>query len=175
MAARVDTAELLAAAKKYFGYSQLRDFQLQAIRASLEHRDSCVVVATGAGKSLCYQMPPLLSGRVSVVISPLISLMEDQVSRLTQQGVRACHLAGHQQASVFEAAKRGKFLVVFLTPERAMTWLGALRELHRTTGEKPAWLCLTVLKALVCSPWTRHTACPSGAMSSDQSIASSTN
>src|SRR5437667_5612705 len=71
--------------KRYWGYDSLRPLQLAAIKAGLEHRDSLVVLPTGGGKSLCYQVPPEIAGRTDVVVSPLISLMKDQVDAL-----RAC-------------------------------------------------------------------------------------
>ena len=71
--------------KRYWGYDALRPLQLEAIMAGLEHRDSLVVLPTGGGKSLCYQVPPEIAGRTDIVVSPLISLMKDQVDAL-----RAC-------------------------------------------------------------------------------------
>ncbi|MCA9310537.1 MAG: DEAD/DEAH box helicase, partial [Phycisphaerales bacterium] len=68
-----------------WGYDRLRPMQESAIRAGLSGRDSLVVLPTGGGKSLCYQTPPLVAARTDVVVSPLISLMKDQVD-----GLRAC-------------------------------------------------------------------------------------
>src|SRR6516165_1756082 len=75
---------------KHWGFRTLRPLQEPAMRAVLESRDSLVVMPTGGGKSLCYQAPAVARGELSVVISPLISLMKDQVD-----GLRACGVAAH--------------------------------------------------------------------------------
>ncbi|HEX7421556.1 MAG TPA: DEAD/DEAH box helicase, partial [Thermoanaerobaculia bacterium] len=72
-------ARVLDVLKKTWGYDTLRPLQERAIEAVLARRDSLVVMPTGGGKSLCYQLPPLLTGELTVVVSPLISLMKDQV------------------------------------------------------------------------------------------------
>src|SRR5437762_7859124 len=74
--------------KRYWGYDSLRPLQLEAIMAGLEHRDSLVVLPTGGGKSLCYQVPPEIAGRTDIVVSPLISLMKDQVDALDRKSTR---------------------------------------------------------------------------------------
>ena len=76
---------ILEVVRRYWGFEKLRPLQEQAIGAGLDRRDSLVVMPTGGGKSLCYQIPPLLAERTVVVVSPLISLMKDQVD-----GLRAC-------------------------------------------------------------------------------------
>jgi ATP-dependent DNA helicase RecQ len=77
-----------AAVAKFWGYSELKPLQAEAIQAGIESADSLVVLPTGGGKSLCYQVPPVVSGRLDVVVSPLIALMKDQVDAL-----RACGYA----------------------------------------------------------------------------------
>jgi len=72
------TADILATVRRYWGFSELRPLQEQAIQAGLERRDSLVVMPTGGGKSLCYQVPAELAQRTDIVVSPLISLMKDQ-------------------------------------------------------------------------------------------------
>src|SRR5512135_1800156 len=94
------SAGILATVRRYWGYSELRPLQEQAIVAELEQRDSLVVMPTGGGKSLCYQVPPELAQRTDIVVSPLISLMKDQVD-----GLRACGYAAAALYSGMEAAK----------------------------------------------------------------------
>ncbi|MHC4861042.1 MAG: DEAD/DEAH box helicase, partial [Planctomycetota bacterium] len=82
----------LEAVRRYWGYDSLRPLQREAIEAGVTRRDSLVVLPTGGGKSLCYQVPPLIEGRTDVVVSPLISLMKDQVDALRAVGVPAAAL-----------------------------------------------------------------------------------
>src|SRR5215468_9105936 len=77
---------VLDVVRKYWGFDALRPLQAEAIRAGLEERDSLVVMPTGGGKSLCYQVPPLVDSRTDVIVSPLISLMKDQVDGLRENG-----------------------------------------------------------------------------------------
>src|SRR6266571_7879570 len=86
------TDEILATVHRYWGFSELRPLQEQAIRAGLERRDSLVVMPTGGGKSLCYQVPAELARRTDIVVSPLISLMKDQVDGLRECGYPAAAL-----------------------------------------------------------------------------------
>src|SRR6478672_2369744 len=89
---------LLAVVERHWGYSSLRPLQEQAMRAVLEGRDSLVVLPTGGGKSLCYQAPAVLRNSTTVVISPLISLMKDQVDSLISSGVSAIQLDSTQSS-----------------------------------------------------------------------------
>ncbi|KAL7988526.1 hypothetical protein Chor_007445 [Crotalus horridus] len=82
-----------------------------------ERRDNLVVMATGYGKSLCFQFPPVCTGGTGIVISPLISLMEDQVLQLEMSGVPACLLGSAQSKNIREEIKAGQYRVVYLTPE----------------------------------------------------------
>lgn len=85
-------SEVLGTIQRYWGFDSLRPIQEEAIRAGLKGRDSLVVMPTGGGKSLCYQAPPLLLNRLAVVVSPLISLMKDQVDGLRLAGYPAAAL-----------------------------------------------------------------------------------
>ena len=78
--------------KKYFGYDNFREGQAELVSSILSGRDTLGVMPTGAGKSVCYQVPALMFGGVTIVISPLISLMQDQVSSLVQSGIPAAFI-----------------------------------------------------------------------------------
>ncbi|KAJ4719262.1 ATP-dependent DNA helicase [Melia azedarach] len=107
--------------KKYFGYSEFRPYQKEVIQKIVaEKKDCLVVMATGSGKSLCYQVPPLITGRTAVVVSPLISLMQDQVMSLKQRGIKAEFLSSSQtDPTVQTKAETGHFHLLFMTPEKA--------------------------------------------------------
>jgi len=111
--------------QRYWGYGELRPLQEEAIQTVIEQRDSLVVMPTGGGKSLCYQVPPALVHRTDVVVSPLISLMKDQVDRLRQCGYRAAALHSGQPTDVqrkLEAEIRSRrHHLVFVSPERLLT------------------------------------------------------
>jgi ATP-dependent DNA helicase RecQ len=118
------TAGILATVHRYWGYSELRPLQEQAIRAGLEQRDSLVVMPTGGGKSLCYQVPAELAQRTDIVVSPLISLMKDQVDGLRECGYPAGALySGMQAHAVHETEEQfaaGRYRLLFVAPERLL-------------------------------------------------------
>src|SRR5437879_662464 len=91
--------ELKTVIQRHWGFESLRPLQEPAMRAVLEGRDSLVVLPTGGGKSLCYQAPPVLRGDTTVVVSPLISLMKDQVDGLRACGVAAAQINSSQTPS----------------------------------------------------------------------------
>src|SRR6266540_6345533 len=107
------TADILATVRHYWGFSELRPLQEQAIRAGLELRDSLVVMPTGGGKSLCYQVPAELAQRTDIVISPLISLMKDQVDGLRECGYPAAALYtgidGSQRRKIEQSLSAGQY------------------------------------------------------------------
>jgi ATP-dependent DNA helicase RecQ len=116
-------SELLAALKRYWGHSEFRPKQEEIIRTLLEGRDACVVMPTGGGKSLCYQLPAALwSDRTVVVISPLIALMQDQVAELEEAGISAAFLNStlgqNAQKKIIDRAKQGEYRLLYLSPER---------------------------------------------------------
>ncbi|XP_053669621.1 bifunctional 3'-5' exonuclease/ATP-dependent helicase WRN-like [Anopheles nili] len=101
-----------------FGHSSFRPMQWRIIRSIIdERRDNCVIMATGYGKSLTYQFPSVFLERLSFVVSPLISLMEDQVLSLNLYNIPACLLGTAQRANPIPEIKEGAFRVVYLTPE----------------------------------------------------------
>ncbi|KHN18629.1 uncharacterized protein LOC114396797 [Glycine soja] len=108
--------------KKYFGFSDFRPYQREVIEKIIEKRDCLVVMATGSGKSLCYQVPPLVAKKTGIVVSPLISLMQDQVMALKQRGIKAEYLGSTQKDfTVHSKAEHGQFDILFMTPEKACT------------------------------------------------------
>jgi ATP-dependent DNA helicase RecQ len=113
---------LLEVVKKHWGYDALRPLQREAMTAAVSGRDSLVVLPTGGGKSLCYQAPALLSDKLTVVVSPLISLMKDQVDRLLSKGVSAAFINSSLESSdrsrVQAGIARGEYKLIFVAPER---------------------------------------------------------
>ena len=116
---------LLQIVKNYWGFSELRPLQEEAIAAELSHRDSLVVLPTGGGKSLCYQAPPAVAGRTDIVVSPLISLMKDQVDGLLQCGYPAAALHSgltpNELRSAEGQAAEGRLRLLFVAPERLLS------------------------------------------------------
>jgi ATP-dependent DNA helicase RecQ len=116
---------VLDALKQYWGFDTIRPLQEQAIAASLARQDSVVVMPTGGGKSLCYQLPPLLTKGVCVVISPLIALMKDQVDALKLIGYPAAALNSSQSdeeaAAVWDDLRAGTLKLLYTSPERLFT------------------------------------------------------
>ncbi|RLM87531.1 hypothetical protein C2845_PM04G34160 [Panicum miliaceum] len=106
----------------YFGYSSFRPYQREIIQKVLDGRDCLVVMATGSGKSICYQIPPLVTKKTAVVVSPLLSLMQDQVMSLKQKGVKSEYLGSTQtNSSAFNEAEKGMLDVLYMTPEKAIS------------------------------------------------------
>ncbi|XP_062535891.1 bifunctional 3'-5' exonuclease/ATP-dependent helicase WRN-like isoform X2 [Armigeres subalbatus] len=108
----------IVALEQHFGHSIFRPMQWTIIRSIIEdRRDNCAIMATGYGKSLIYQYPSVFLQRLTLVISPLISLMEDQVLSLNLSNIPSCLLGSAQTANPVPDIKAGKFRVVYLTPE----------------------------------------------------------
>ena len=107
--------------KEVFGYEEFRPLQREIIEAVLEKRDSLVIMPTGGGKSLCYQIPAIIFDGLTVVVSPLISLMKDQVDQLGELGVKAVFLNSsllpHEYARNVEEVRSGKAKLLYVAPE----------------------------------------------------------
>ncbi|HSM83160.1 MAG TPA: DNA helicase RecQ [Nodosilinea sp.] len=136
---------LETALKHHFGYDQFRPGQRSVIEALLKNQDALVIMPTGGGKSLCYQLPALLKLGVMVVVSPLIALMQDQVDSLLDNGVAATYLNSSLDFNAIrqrEAALRaGQIKLLYLSPERLIkdreinpACLGLLNQLIQTVG-----------------------------------------
>ena len=115
-------ADLLTPLRRYWGYSAFRPLQERIVKSLLAGHDTCVVMPTGGGKSLCYQLPAVMSERTAVVISPLIALMQDQSAQLAQMGIPAAvlnsTLSSDEQARVMRQAREGAYRLLYLSPER---------------------------------------------------------
>lgn len=113
------------ALKAVFGYDSFRQGQESVINAVLDGRDILAVMPTGAGKSLCYQVPAMLLSGVTLVISPLISLMQDQVKALNEAGVDAAFinssLSEKEMHDTFKNASKGQYKIIYVAPERLMS------------------------------------------------------
>lgn len=118
-------SNIAALLKKYFGYASFREGQSEVVEMLLSGRDVLAVMPTGAGKSICFQLPALALEGVSLVISPLISLMKDQVNSLVQAGIPAAFLNSslteRQYSLALENAISGKYKIIYVAPERLDT------------------------------------------------------
>jgi ATP-dependent DNA helicase RecQ len=115
--------ELVDTLQRYWGYDTFRPGQEAVVRSIAAGRDACVVMPTGGGKSLCYQLPAVLdAARTVVVVSPLIALMQDQVAQLEQMGIPAAFvnssLAGPERSQILKRAMAGEFRLLYFSPER---------------------------------------------------------
>jgi ATP-dependent DNA helicase RecQ len=111
-----------AVLRRYWGYHEFRPKQENVIRSLLAAHDTCVVMPTGGGKSLCYQLPAVILGKTAVVVSPLIALMQDQAAQLAQMGIPAAAINSFQSSverrQVMEKAARGEYRLIYLSPEK---------------------------------------------------------
>jgi len=117
-------AEILSALKKYFGYDDFRPLQREIVADALAGRDVFALLPTGGGKSLCFQLPALLRDGVTIVVSPLIALMKDQVDALQTSGIAATFLnstlAGTEARERLRGLDRNQFRLLYVAPERLM-------------------------------------------------------
>ena len=125
--------DLHAVLRKYWGYDQFRPMQGRIVESLIGGNDTCVVMPTGGGKSLCYQLPAVVSGRTAVVVSPLIALMQDQAAQLEQMGIPAAALNSQipwpEQQNVMRRATKGEYRLLYVSPERLLReeFVGYLR------------------------------------------------
>src|SRR5215467_10566096 len=119
MALAPDLGKIL---RQYWGYDSFRPLQERIIHSLLGGHDTCVVMPTGGGKSLCYQVPPIVLHKTVVVISPLIALMQDQATQLAQIGISATvlnsTLPAGEQSAIMRKARQGEYRLIYLSPER---------------------------------------------------------
>lgn len=139
--------------KSVFGYDCFRPLQREVIQNVLDGRDTLAVMPTGGGKSLCYQIPALIRGGLTVVISPLIALMQDQVSQLEAAGVQAAYLNSSLDRSAYnticESVKKARVKLLYVSPE-GLTSSRVQEVLH---SEGVDVQCITVDEAHCISEW----------------------
>ncbi|WVZ96310.1 hypothetical protein U9M48_041966 [Paspalum notatum var. saurae] len=139
-----------AVVQRHFGFSSLKAFQREVLDAWFAHRDCLVLAATGSGKSLCFQIPALLTTKIVVVISPLISLMHDQCLKLAKHGISACFLGSGQPDSRVEGkAMAGMYKIVYVCPETVLR----LMEPLKTLAEKPGIALFAIDEVHCVSKW----------------------
>ncbi|WEV59605.1 RecQ family ATP-dependent DNA helicase [Bifidobacterium sp. ESL0728] len=141
----------LAALKQYFGYDSFREGQEDLVDAILAGHDVLGVMPTGAGKSICYQVPATMLSGLTIVISPLISLMRDQVDALDDSGIKAAFInttqESDEQSMVFAQARRGDVKMLYVAPERLET------ERFRSFASQVKISLITVDEAHCVSQW----------------------
>ena len=129
---------------KYWGFREFRANQLEVCTAIIGGRDAFVLAATGSGKSLCFQLPPLAltemgTRATTIVVSPLLSLIEDQILSLRARGIAAGLVGGDADEEEEARACAGDFRIVYITPEKLEYWAHGLREMAQNV--KIAGLC----------------------------------
>lgn len=141
---RVMNEKALQILKKYFGYDSFRSGQEAIIDTILAGKDSFAIMPTGAGKSICYQVPGLMLDGITIVISPLISLMQDQVKALNDAGVHAAYinssLSETQISKALQYAQRGHYKIIYVAPERLesseFVWFATNAEISMVTVDE---------------------------------------
>ena len=157
--------------KHCFGHSRFRQGQEELVDAVLSGRDALGIMPTGGGKSLCYQIPALLLGGITIVISPLISLMKDQVAALKNAGISAAYinssLTAEQLRLVYRRAREGAYKLLYVAPERLETE-GFAALMPPSACSRRAFSACAARCRSPWSPWTRRTASPNGGRTSVQ-------
>jgi ATP-dependent DNA helicase RecQ len=127
------SARIRSFLKNNFGYNEFRPLQQDIIQTILQKQDCLVLMPTGGGKSLCFQLPSLIMHGITLVVSPLIALMKDQVDALTANGINAAYLnsslSKREQRDVYDRVQRGQVKLLYVAPERFA--LQEFRELLR--------------------------------------------
>jgi ATP-dependent DNA helicase RecQ len=149
------SASLLRSLQQHFGYSDFRPGQREVVEALLEGRDCLAVLPTGAGKSLCYQLPALVRGGVVLVISPLVALMQDQVAQLRRRGIAAACLHNglplQELRRLQQQIQQGTLRLLYLAPERLQG--EACRQLLEDLHDQRQLVALAVDEAHCISNW----------------------
>ena len=121
--------------KTYWGYDDFRSNQEAIINRVLKNKDTIALLPTGGGKSLCYQLPALLSEGCTLVISPLISLMQDQVEQMNEKGIKSMMLNNSQALNIqLDNCLYGNFKLLYSSPEKALSkeFLSRIKKLNIT-------------------------------------------
>ena len=117
--------EITTVLQNVFGYDQFRHDQSEIIESVLDHQDVLVIMPTGGGKSICYQIPAIVSEGLTIVISPLIALMNDQVSAMRELDIKAVAIHSHNKAEqnhkIFEELNSGAIKLLYLSPEKILS------------------------------------------------------
>ena len=130
------TADALTSLQQHFGFAAFREGQREVIDAILEGKDAVVVMPTGSGKSLCYQLPAMMLEGATIVVSPLIALMKDQVDALLTRGLPATFvnssLDDREQLNRIDGVRRGEYKLIYVAPERfrSSRFLSALESIN---------------------------------------------
>lgn len=130
------TADALTSLQQHFGFAAFREGQREVIDAILEGKDAVVVMPTGSGKSLCYQLPAMMLDGATIVVSPLIALMKDQVDALLTRGLPATFvnssLDDREQLNRIDGVRRGQYKLIYVAPERfrSSRFLSALESIN---------------------------------------------
>lgn len=128
--------KIFYALKKYYGFDTLRRGQFEIINSILNRKDTFCLMPTGAGKSICYQIPAILFQGITIVISPLISLMKDQVDNLTGNGIKAAYINSTKSIedikNILLESSMGEYKILYISPERleSKMFIDMIKDLH---------------------------------------------